>query len=1735
MKVTTKRVLSLILVVALCLGVYVPGSAAEQSLTFTKVDDSELRSKLFDKMAVSENEDDTYSDTDRVRVSIVLEGTPAIYTVSDLTSFAEDEQAVEYREQLMEVQDGAAEEISDTIGEELDVVWNLTLAANILSANVDFGDIEKIEQIEGVTEVVIEERYFPCVAQEETLDPNMSTSSEMIGSGDVWSAGYTGAGSRIAVIDTGLDTAHQSFDTEAFEYALNEVKTSGKTVSLLEKSEVAAKLSQLNIAQQDSTLTADELYRNAKIPFGYNYMDEDLDITHVNDTEGEHGSHVAGIAAANRYIADGNGNYEPALTSVLTQGVAPDAQLIVMKVFGKGGGAYDSDYMAAIEDAIVLGADSINLSLGSTYGGASTSPTYQALLDSLTLQGAVVTISAGNDGTWQEDTYWGELYDEDINMQTNGTPGSFTNVLTVASVNNIGSTGTVLGFSGVESGVFFNESSDGTNQPITTLDTSGNGTEYDFVLLDNPGVITDDDDKIVTSYLEDLKDVIAGKVVLVNRGTSTFAQKHMAAAAAGAVGCIVMNNQAGTFGMALTNSSATIPCVSITQEDAAKIKAAAKAETDYYTGKITVNSKNQTAISSSAPTMSTFSSWGVPGSLQLKPEITAPGGNIYSVFGTNQGENGTILGGTDQYENLSGTSMAAPQVAGMAAVLAQYWKEQGRTEGQGRRQMTQSLLMSTAVPMQAEDNYVSVMLQGAGVANVNKAMSAHSYLTMTSGTTSGAGDGKVKVELGDDPKKTGVYSFSYMMFNLTDQESIYDLSTSVFTQGLTTVKDTETNKSIACLSTDTVQLSGATVSYRDIRGEETSSITLGAGSSALVTVTIDVSSCDFSAYPNGAYIEAYSFATERTTAEGEEGTVHSIPVLGFYGSWTDASMFDTGMDDDVNDRIPYLYDATDGKTNYLSVLYPDSDDEYYFHGNPVASETGQYYLEDRNSLNSESTLEAYYYTAIRNAAASRIRVTDNNTGEVYYESEDLTNIIGAYHNGKSWNRSVSAADLQWNCTDKTGKKLSEDTEVTVTLQLAPEYYASYKNQNGSQVKTINWDALGDGAALSTTLTIDNTAPELLTASFDDAQNQLEVTVKDNRYLAAIEVIDVASEEELSFDLHHPKESEKGKETSTTLNLTGSTSQPADPGTGDEVMVALMDYAGNIGIFKLKLGEDSTPVAPETMTLSDSSVTLYQNNTAQLSVSFTPFLADETVTWESSNPSVATVDKSGIVSARHAGTAVITVKSTANPQLSCTCTVTVLAANVTLSGILQDTDGTPQRFTWNLGTDSTYRAQGEADTDVRALTAGKIQAENKNVWYQIDSDWNLIQLDPQTGKTLETANEICYCPVYDIAYAENLSILGEEDILVGVYANFLAIAMPAMEEPFSSGWTCMDILSKDEYFTAIAHITPDPDEIDPDVPAADYFAALTTDHRLVRLCICPQNESLTLSWATIDVDGLPGYDIYDASFQSSLVEGEDGALYLSLYTGVRSELYRLDYQEQDGEYHVSLLGRSARNVWPVALASVTNNKQSSGSYSPSPSPSPAPDEPEQEVTPIEDVYTDVSEDDWFAEAVSFAYENGLMHGTGNAKFEPNLELTRSMFVTILYQLSGETTTVSPDFVDIPSDAWYANAAAWAAEAGITSGIGGGKFAPDEPITREQVVVMLYHYAKKAGIAGQAPDDALGLFPDRNDVSDYAEEAMRWAVSCGVIKGSDGKLCPKATATRAQIAAIIQNFCQKHKLV
>ena len=176
-----------------------------------------------------------------------------------------------------------------------------------------------------------------------------------------------------------------------------------------------------------------------------------------------------------------------------------------------------------------------------------------------------------------------------------------------------------------------------------------------------------------------------------------------------------------------------------------------------------------------------------------------------------------------------------------------------------------------------------------------------------------------------------------------------------------------------------------------------------------------------------------------------------------------------------------------------------------------------------------------------------------------------------------------------------------------------------------------------------------------------------------------------------------------------------------------------------------------------------------------------------------------------------------------------------------------------------------------------------------------------------------------------------------------------------------------------------------------------------------------------------------------------------------------------------------------------------------------------------------VFTDVPAGAWYSGAVSEMVERGLMQGVSGGLFAPNQTVSRAMAATVLYRMSGETYSGSGlSFPDAESGSWYAEAAAWANEAGIVTGYDTGIFAPNDPVTREQLAAMLSRYQahKGAELSGGASLDA---FPDGAQVSAYARDAMSWAVGAGLLQGRDGGLlAPAGQSTRAELATILSRF-------
>ena len=190
----------------------------------------------------------------------------------------------------------------------------------------------------------------------------------------------------------------------------------------------------------------------------------------------------------------------------------------------------------------------------------------------------------------------------------------------------------------------------------------------------------------------------------------------------------------------------------------------------------------------------------------------------------------------------------------------------------------------------------------------------------------------------------------------------------------------------------------------------------------------------------------------------------------------------------------------------------------------------------------------------------------------------------------------------------------------------------------------------------------------------------------------------------------------------------------------------------------------------------------------------------------------------------------------------------------------------------------------------------------------------------------------------------------------------------------------------------------------------------------------------------------------------------------------------------------------------------------------------PDEPSGAQD--ETVFSDVSSSAWYAEAVNYVYENGLMTGISSTQFAPNNTLTRAMVVQTLYAMANKpAVSGSENFTDVSSGDWFADAVTWASANGIVSGYNATQFAPNDPLTREQLALILYGYAQMRGYNTTQSGTSIQKFTDYGSISAWALEAMDWAVNAGLLSGKgNGVLDPTGTATRAEVAQILMNFSE-----
>ena len=829
-----------------------------------------------------------------------------------------------------------------------------------------------------------------------------------------------GEGKVVAVVDTGVDMTHP-----AFAGAL------GGTPAL-SADKVASLTPQLGDGKTGT-------YVSEKFPFAYDYADNDPDASPTGQA-GSHGTHVAGITAGN---------------AGEIVGIAPDAQIIVAKVARSAeGDITDSGLLSALDDMVVLHPDVVNLSLGQLGGMDNEADSvYATVFKSLQDVGVTVNAAAGNHYTAGYGNTSGKNlpFASDPDSSTQCEPATYSSVVSVASVDNsLAHSAFTVG----DRDIPFQRAGGADGQKMPDLsDLTGGPFEY----VDGGIGSAEDGAALKAKYPEGL----AGKIVLVKRGSLTFQTKFNNIAGSKPAGFIVYNNVPGDSLVVMSLATDGVPAAFISQADGEAMLAAADHHLSVAPGKV--------VAPSSKYSMSSFSSWGVTPDLRLKPEVAAPGGNIYS----------SVPGGT--YEFMSGTSMATPQMAGVSALVLQRVQNDPLFASMSARDkvdVVQNLIMGTAAPiadpLQDTGAPYSPRKQGSGLTNVLAATTSSVYPSVVGAAESS----RPKADLGDGTKG---WHFDVTLHNLSGVEATYALNTQALSEFVEDGFFTGHSSDWRGKGVD-IAYSGAAVSGTG----EGATITVPASGEA--TVGVDVTPrAAFDSYvaqnaPNGTFLDGFVRLTSKTDGQPDL----TVPYMGFYGDWGKAPIFDAlASDGGAHTLASGIYNGTTGQQlGYNPLVKADART-----GTPKAD---RYVLSRAEASGAPTVLEPR--TGTLRSVHTLNTVYANAAGES----------VASYVTHQAWKSGVNPS---------TGKMTwVEDGHEPTTLDLRSD---AYKNLPDGDY-TLTLSAHNDGPSqaeqsISYNFSIDTTAPEVANLEYkgEGTNTVLSFDVTDASPLAAIDLHDPA--------------------------------------------------------------------------------------------------------------------------------------------------------------------------------------------------------------------------------------------------------------------------------------------------------------------------------------------------------------------------------------------------------------------------------------------------------------------------------------------------------------------------------------------------------------------------------------------------------------------------------------------------
>ena len=739
-------------------------------------------------------------------------------------------------------------------GAKVTTVRDYTHALDGFAIEAPASALSTIQQVEGVKAAFIEGTHKPMGSTAEGSGAPVLANASSLAMTRANQATQKGDGQVIEIIDSGLQTDHDAF--------------SGSMDG------VAVRMSQADAQALTGILPhgGAGTYLNSKIPFAYDYADNDANVVPTSTKDMSHGTHVAAIAAAN------GGE---------VRGTAPNAQIIVAKVVHDADGVMDdSALLAALDDALVIKPDVINISLGDDAGMSSDAGSiFAGVYEKLTDAGITVNAAAGNafSNAYGNNSGQNKPFATDPDTGTLGEPASYQSTLAVASVDNQEALSYVsLG----DRTIAYRTALDGQGQAVPGLRDI---PEKSYRVVDAGAGGGDELDKYAGTNRLSLADAI----VLEDKGgtdtrTGTAMTDELKASyltgfpSTPAALMIADTDESDTPYQSILGATTTMPTVTITKKDGEAIRQALSAAggADVY---LSVTHSG-IVLASNNPTASEFSAWGVTPDLRLKPEIAAPGGDIMSAY----------LG--NQYQRLSGTSMASPQVAGISALVRQRLAADpafSAVSATDKNALVTNLLMGTAHPLidveLGDGTYYSPRKVGAGAVDALAATTATVYPSVV-----GAADpSRPKADLGDG---TTGWAFQVRLTNLSDAAHTYTLGGQALSEMVEEGLFAEHSQNWAGQG---ISLTFTGDSLAEAGG--TQQVMVPAASTATVSVTV-TPEAEFAAFaaqntPQGTFIDGAV-----TFTSGDETPSLTVPYLGFYGSWGAPSVFDGKWSD--NETTP---------------------------------------------------------------------------------------------------------------------------------------------------------------------------------------------------------------------------------------------------------------------------------------------------------------------------------------------------------------------------------------------------------------------------------------------------------------------------------------------------------------------------------------------------------------------------------------------------------------------------------------------------------------------------------------------------------------------------------------------------------------------------------------------------------------------------------------------------------------